>query len=354
MTQPDGALAAPRVEEWARTPSLTVIVPVYNEAPGLRQLHRRLREALRADAEIVFVDDGSRDGSDGTLAEIAAGDPLARALRLRRHLGKSHALAAGFAAARGALIATIDADLQEEPKEIELLIETLDDEKLDLVGGWRRVRRDAPGRVRGSRLFNALVSFASGAKFLDINCGLKVMRREVIEEISLASGFHRFIPLLAHWAGFRVGEREIEHRPREHGDSRYGGERIFHGLMDLLVVLFLMRADHRPSRHFILAGILLSLGGIGCSSYIAYLRLAYGTIQSRYPLLALGALLCVAGLQIASLGFFAEMIAYNLRSRRASAPSVEDLANRTRKGERIDKDSRRGAKAGEPPAERGR
>jgi glycosyltransferase involved in cell wall biosynthesis len=306
-------------------PSLSVIVPVLDEEAVLPELCRRLRAAVGVDAEILYVDDGSRDGTIGILRETARTDPGVRAIRLRRHMGKSQALAAGFARARGLRIATIDADLQEDPREIPRLLAVLD-EGHDLVVGWRRRRRDPAGKVLASRVFNALVSVLGGTRFRDINCGLKVLRREVVDGIDLAPGFHRFIPLIAHWKGFRVVEREVDHRPREHGRSRYGGERIFHGLVDLAVILFLLRSEHRPSRCFIGLGGLLGLAGLGISTYIAALRLATGTIQSRYPLMALGILLLLAGIQVTTLGFFGELIAYHFRSGRAQEPAAEDLA----------------------------
>lgn len=313
-------------------PPLTVVVPVLDEATTLPEVHRRLRSALPPGTEIIFSDDGSRDGSIDVARSLVRSDPLVRAIRLRRHLGKSHALAAGFARARGLWIATLDADLQEDPEEIARLLAVLEAEGFDLVGGWRRLRRDPPAKVLASRIFNSLVSFLGGVRFRDINCGLKVMRREVMDELSLAAGFHRFIPLLAHWKGFRVTEREVAHRPREHGRSRYGGERIFHGLVDLLVILFLVRSERRPSRYFIGTGLVLFLGGFAVSAYIAWLRLARGTIESRYPLLALGVLLILAGIQVASLGFFGELMAYHFRSIRPESPAAEDLEARDPEG----------------------
>jgi glycosyltransferase involved in cell wall biosynthesis len=321
-----------------QTSSLSVIIPVLDEAPSLPELHRKLREALGEEAELIYVDDGSRDASPEALRKIAAADSRARVLRLRRHLGKSQALLAGFARARGRWIATIDADLQEDPAEIGRLLSVLQAEGYDLVGGWRRLRLDPPGRVLGSRLFNAAVSLAGGAKFRDINCGLKVMRREVVEEVQLASGFHRFIPLLAHWKGFRVAEREVAHRARGHGRSRYGGERILHGLVDLAVIGFLVRSEHRPSRFFIALGMGLGLAGFAICAHIAYLRLALGTIQSRYPWLALGVLLVLAGIQVTTLGFFSELIAYHFRAGRPPAPAVEETAAEEPAGRRAEEE----------------
>ena len=315
-----------RSDSSAFTPStLSVIVPVLNEEATLRDLHSRLRAALGPDAELIFVDDGSRDGSPALLRGIAQGDPRVRALRLRRHRGKSEALEAGFRAATGVLIATIDADLQEDPCSIASLVQTLVTEDLDLVGGWRRLRRDPFKKVLASRLFNVVASVVGGVRLRDINCGLKVLRRDVLEEIVLASGFHRLLPLLAHWKGYRVAEREIPHAPRAHGASRFGRERIAHGIVDLFVVLFLSRSDRRPSRHFLACGSLLFAFGSGICIYIAGLKWASGTIQSRYPLLVLGVLLFLSGLQLLSFGFFAELWAHHFRSTVRPTITCDDL-----------------------------
>jgi glycosyltransferase involved in cell wall biosynthesis len=333
----------------------------------LRGLHDRLRRALPADAELIFVDDGSDDGSTELLADIVSEDSLSVALRFQRSFGKSQALVAGFARCHGRLVATIDADLQDLPEEIECLAAYLrrdedsswpadDPERpghFDLVCGWRHRRQDRFTKVLGSQLFNTLVRWVSGVPVRDVNCGLKVMRREVVEAIRVEEGFHRFLPLLAHWKGFRIGEVEVEHAPRLHGRSRFGRVRIVRGLIDLLVLIFLERFERRPSRFFIQGGGLLSLSGIGLSLFISYLKLTTGTIQSRYPLLVLGVLLTIVGVQLISLGFVAELVsrqkagtgnvsgageplAFEVRPRAAEAalpgdqePSVVETNNRT-------------------------
>jgi glycosyltransferase involved in cell wall biosynthesis len=300
---------------------ITVVVPVLDEEASLEELHTRLGQVLPAGAEIIYADDGSTDRTPAVLREILARDPRVRVVRLRRHGGKSLALAAGFARARGELIATIDADLQEDPADISRLADRLG-EGHDLVVGWRRARRDSRAKVWGSRIFNSCVSILGGARFRDLNCGLKVARREVLEEIVLAGGFHRFIPLLAHWKGFRVTEVEIPHRPRKHGTSRYRQDRILRGLIDLAVILFLVRHEGRPARYFAAAGSLMGLAGFGISAYLAWLRLETGSIQERFPLLALGLVLLVVGVQLFSLGLFGELLAYHFRSRRPFGPSV--------------------------------
>jgi glycosyltransferase involved in cell wall biosynthesis len=308
-----------------RRPPLSVVIPIYNEAASLPELHARLAETLAPEAEIIFVDDGSADRSAEILGELVAKDGRVRVVRFRRNFGKSLALAAGFRRARGELVATIDADLQEDPADISRLVEKLGDE-FDVVGAWRRTRRDRRGKVLASRVFNRLVCWIGGVRFRDINCGLKVMRREVLEDFNLAGGFHRFIPLLAHWRGFRTVELEVSHAPRRHGKSRYGGQRFLRGLLDLAVILFLVRFDSRPGRYFVALGSLFGVTGFGISAYLAILRLATGSVQSRFPLLGLGLVLIVVGVQLLSLGLFGELLAYHVRTSSRSEPATWEIA----------------------------
>lgn len=333
----------------APRPPLTVVIPVLNEESSLPELHSRLAQVLPRDAEIIFVDDGSTDGTPSVLAELSRRDGRTRVVRFRRNFGKSMALLAGFRRARGEIVATMDADLQEDPAEILKLADELG-RGFDLAGGWRRERKDPARKVLGSWLFNRLVSVLGGVHFRDINCGLKVMRREVVEDLVLAGGFHRFIPLLAHWQGYRVTEAEVSHRPRKHGSSRYGGDRIVRGLLDLAVILFLVRQKGRPGRYFAALGGLLGFAGLAVSAYIAYLRIADGTIGSRFPLLSLGLVLLVVGVQLFSLGLFGELLAYHFRSRRPFEPALWEpgagegpsASAPARKTERAHDDSARG------------
>ena len=236
----------------ADCPRVSVVVPVYDEADSIAELHARIIAALGDDVEIVFVDDGSRDASKEVLTELAE-RPLTRVFGFRRNYGKSHALSVGFARSRGERIATLDADLQDDPAEIPALIAKLD-EGYDLVGGWRRTRHDSGAKVFGSRIFNRVVGWVARVRFRDINCGLKVFRRDVVEEIRLSSGYHRFLPLLAHWKGFRVTEGEVTHHPRRHGRSRYGKGRVLRALSDLAVLVVLERFEGRPGRYVAGAG----------------------------------------------------------------------------------------------------
>lgn len=319
-------------------PSLSVIVPVLNEAESLEEHHRGLRTALGADTEIIYVDDGSTDGTADLLEILTRRDSLTLGLRLRRNFGKSAALAAGFRRARGRVIAMMDGDLQEAPEDLPRLIAKLED-GCDLVGGWRRRRRDAPARVWGSWLFNLLVSVLGGARVRDINCGLKVMRREVIEDLTLAGGFHRFIPLLAQWRGFRTAEVEIDHRPRRHGRSRYRGDRILSGILDLIVILFLIRYEGRPGRYFVALGTLSGLAGFLISLHLAVIWImnalgGAGSIEGRFPRLALGLFLMVVGVQFVSMGLFGELLAYHFRARGSCEPAVIVVGGAKRRGRR--------------------
>ena len=302
-------------------PALSVIVPLLNEAESLPALYDGLCSVLPDDGEILFVDDGSTDESAEILERFVKSDRRVRVVRFRRNFGKSIALAAGFRRARGELVATIDADLQDDPKSIAKLADKVG-EGYDVVGAWRKRRQDPAMKILVSQIFNILVSFLGGCRFRDINCGLKVIRREVLQTFPLSPGFHRFIPLLAYWRGFRTTEVEVEHHPRLHGRSRYGRTRLFRGLLDLVVILFLVRYRGRPGRYFTALGLLLGMAGFGVSAFLAYLRLATGSIQSRFPLLGLGLVLMVVGVQLFSMGLFGELMAYHFRSQLPSEPAT--------------------------------
>jgi glycosyltransferase involved in cell wall biosynthesis len=330
-------------------------VPVLNEEASLGELHARLRRVLAEGDEIVIVDDGSTDRTRDVAQRLAAADPDTRLVGFRRNYGKTQALAAGFRRARGESLAMIDGDLQDEPAEIPRLLARLS-EGYDLVSGWRRRRSDGAGKRFASWLFNLLVSVFGGVRFRDLNCGLKVFRREVLEDLVFAGGFHRFLPLLAHWQGFRVNELEVQHHPRRHGTSRFGGERVFRAVFDLFVILFLIRYEGRPGRWSAALGALLGLAGAVISLYILYLRLVYGSIQARFPLMALGLVLVILGMQLFSLGLIGELLAYQFRSRRHDEPVVweggrEDEGRAADEGERwaqrrpVEEPSRGGSRA---------
>ena len=263
-------------------------------------------EPLDQPWEAVFVDDGSTDGSFAALTRLHNAKDNVRVVRLRRNFGKAAALAAGFTQARGDIVVTIDADLQDDPAEIPRLLAKLD-EGFDLVSGWKAHRRDPLSRRALSRIFNWVTSRVSGLRLHDMNCGLKAYRAEVVKELRLYGELHRFIPVLAHYRGHRIAELPVNHRPREHGRSRYGVERYLRGFLDLLTVSFIGRYRHRPLHLF--GGLGLTLGAIGFAIlvYLTVLKIGGHAIGER-PLLTLGVLLLVVGLQFFSLGLISELI----------------------------------------------
>ncbi len=228
---------------------ISVVIPLYNEAKSLEPLHDELRRVFESAAlgayEVVFVDDGSRDGSWSIVEQIAARDPRVRGIRFRRNFGKAAALDAGFRDVRGDVVFTLDADLQDDPAEIPRFLARLGDD-LDLVSGWKRTRRDPWHKVIPSRVFNAVVSSVTRCRLHDHNCGFKAYRRAVVDEISLRGELHRFVPALAQARGFRVGEVEVNHRPRQFGKSKYGVTRFVKGLLDLVSVYFNTHYGYRP------------------------------------------------------------------------------------------------------------
>jgi len=288
---------------------LSVVVPVYNEERSVELLYDEIAAALDPlddEWEAVFVDDGSTDGSFAALTRLHSRAPNVRVVRLRRNFGKAAALAAGFAQTSGDVIATLDADGQDDPAELPRLLAKLD-EGYDLVSGWKVRRRDPWRRRLVSRVFNAVTGWISGVRLHDMNCGFKAYRAEVVRGLPLYGELHRFIPVLAHERGYRVTELAVNHRPREHGRSRYGIERYLRGFFDLITVTFMGRYRHRPLHLF--GGLGLALGGIGflICVYLTILWFAGNAIGHR-PLLTLGVLLVVVGMQFLSLGLIGEMI----------------------------------------------
>ena len=288
---------------------ISVVVPVHNEERSIALLHEELQAALDPlgeDWEAVYVDDGSTDGSFGALTRLHAREDSVRVVRLRRNFGKAAALAAGFAQAAGDRVVTIDGDLQDDPSEIPRLLAKLE-EGFDLVSGWKAQRRDPLTRRILSKLFNQVAGWMSGLRLHDMNCGLKAYRAEVVRNLVLYGELHRFIPVLAHEQGYRVAELTVNHRPREHGRSRYGLERYLRGFLDLLTVSFMGRYRHRPLHLFGGLGLVLGLTGTALLVYLTVVKLTGHAIGKR-PLLTLGVLLVVVGMQFFTLGLISEMI----------------------------------------------
>jgi glycosyltransferase involved in cell wall biosynthesis len=306
---------------------ISVVVPVHNEERSVALLLDEIASALEPlgrEWEAVFVDDGSTDGSFAALTRLHAASDNVRVVRLRRNFGKATALAAGFEEAAGELIVTIDADLQDDPAEIPRLLAKLD-EGFDLVSGWKARRRDRWSRRVLSRIFNAATRRLSGVRLHDMNCGLKAYRAEAVRGLSLYGELHRFLPVLAHQRGFRIAELPVNHRPRAHGRSRYGLERYLRGFFDLLTVAFIGRYRQRPLHLF--GGLGLVLGALGSAIlvYLTILKLGGAAIGHR-PLLALGVLLVVVGMQFFSLGLIGELVLsqHEARADRRAELQVEE------------------------------
>jgi glycosyltransferase involved in cell wall biosynthesis len=287
---------------------ISVVVPVRDEELSVAELYAQLDAALDPVGpwEVVFVDDGSADGTFPTLARLHDEHRNVRVVRLRRNQGKATALDAGFLECTGEIVVTIDGDLQDDPAGIPNLIAKLA-EGFDLVCGWKTDRRDPLTRRIPSRIFNGVAGRMSGVRLHDMNCGLKAMRGEVAREIRLYGELHRFIPVLAHERGFRVTEIPVNHRPRAHGSSRYGMERYLRGFLDLLTVSFIGRYRRRPLHLFGGAGLILALVGFLVLSYLTIVKLTGQAIGGR-PLLTLGVLLIVVGIQLLSLGLISELL----------------------------------------------
>ena len=308
--------------------SISVVVSMYNERPTLDELCSRLAAVLNSLSmpyEIIFVDDGSTDGSIEKLREFRSVYPAVRYIRFRRNFGKSAALAAGFRAARYDIVATLDADLQDIPEQLPLLLKRLD-QGYDLISGWRHQRRDKLSRRIGSKFYNRVTSLLTGVRLHDINCGFKCYRREVLDEVMVYGERHRYIPVLASYRGFRLGEVKIDHAPREHGSSRYGMERVLGGFFSLLTVILMTRYTNKPLHFFGLLG--LSLAGLGSAIdlYLITLRVLFNQWLSNRPLLIIGTFLIIVGVQLVLFGLLAEMIAFSYR--RESDYSIVESSDR--------------------------
>lgn len=291
------------------TVDLSIVIPVLNEEDSLRPLYEEIRttlEPLDLRYEIVFVDDGSTDAGFQVIQALHAADPRVRAIQFRRNFGKAAALSAGFAAARGDVVVTMDADLQDDPAELPRFLAKLD-EGYDLVSGWKYPRHDPWTKTIPSRGWNWAVSLLGGIHLHDFNCGFKAYRREVPQEIDLYGDLYRYIPVLAHWRGFRVAELQVHHRPRRFGRSKYGVMRFLRGSFDLLTVIFLTQYTTRPLHLFGWAGLAAFGSGLLINLYLTALWFQGEVIHTR-PLLTLGVLLMVTGVQFFSFGLLADML----------------------------------------------
>ena len=306
---------------------LSIVVPVFNEAESIPELCDGLGgqlDELSQTSEILFVDDGSTDDTYVVLEEMSRKHSRVRAIRFQRNNRKAAALAAGFTAARGEIIITMDGDLQDDPAEITNLLTALEAGS-DLVSGWKKERHDPLSKTLPSKLFNFVTSLVSGIRLHDFNCGLKAYRSEVAKDLLpyLYGELYRYIPAIAHWSGYRVSEIPVKHRRRQYGKSKFGSRRLINGLLDLLSITFVVRFMTTPMHVFGSLGMMCGLAGTAIGGYITFLWLQTGSIQNRHPLLILCVLLIIVGIQLFSTGLLGDMLA-SVHQRSGRTPRVSN------------------------------
>lgn len=289
---------------------ISVVIPLLNEEDSLAELSQGLEKVfdfLKCNYEVIFIDDGSTDNSFGKIKEIHRKNTKFKCIKFRRNYGKSAALAKGFRAAKGNIIITMDADLQDDPEEIPELIGVLNT-GYDLVSGWKKIRYDPFIKKHTSKLFNYFTSKLSGIKLHDFNCGLKAYKKDVVKSLKIYGEMHRYIPALAHLSGFKVTEKPVKHHARKYGVTKFGASRFVNGFLDLMTVVFTNKYTKRPLHFFGSLGIISFIMGFGISAYLVFLKIFQDLALSDRPLFLIGIFLIIVGVQFLSLGLIAEMI----------------------------------------------
>lgn len=307
-----------------KSPDVSIVIPVFNEEESLPELEQAIADALKSaySYEIIFVDDGSTDDSWKVIRSLGDEKEFVHGIRFHHNYGKSVALQAGFEAAKGAYVVTMDADLQDDPAEVPEMIGMLQD-GYDLVSGWKKERHDPLSKTIPSKFFNFVTRKVAGIDLHDFNCGLKAYHAEVVENIYLYGELHRYIPMLAKKEGFsRITEKVVKHHPRKYGKTKFGLSRFMNGFLDLVTISFVQKYLQRPMHFFGTVGVLLLLIGGGINLYIAYIKLILDQSIGDRPLLFLGILLMVLGVQLFSTGLLGEMI--NKNNVRKQKPRVKD------------------------------
>ncbi len=290
-------------------PEISIVIPAFNEQESMPELLRQIREAVQPlgrSYEVIVVDDGSTDNTLSVLRSLKKDYPELKVISFRRNYGKSAALSVGFREARGEYIFTLDADLQDDPGEIPEILPMLEGD-YDLVSGWKKKRHDPLSKTVPSRIFNLVTSLLSGIRLHDFNCGLKGYRKEAAKSLEIYGELHRFLPVLAHWHGFRVGEKVVRHRPRKYGRSKFGLSRFFNGFFDLLTVIFITRYKTSPLHMFGMVGLFAFLFGFAVELYLTVRWFMGESIRNR-PLFFLGILSIIVGVQVIFFGLLGEMI----------------------------------------------
>lgn len=292
---------------------LSFVIPVFNEEHTLKELHAKILENIGDKSyEIIFINDGSTDNSYSVLKEIAEYDRNVKIINFRRNFGKSAALQAGFNKAQGEIVITMDADLQDDPAEIPRFIQKIN-EGYDLVAGWKKHRKDPISKKIPSKIFNTATSLIFKLKLHDYNCGFKAYRKEAVKSIDIYGELHRYIPALVKAKGFKICEIPVHHHRRRHGKSKYGMERFVRGFLDLLTVMMITKYERSPLYLFGIGGLIIAGIGLVINIYLAILKIFFGVPLGNRPLLFLGVLLVVVGIQFISIGLIGEMIVYTSR-----------------------------------------
>ena len=300
---------------------LTLVIPLFNEEESLPELMAWIDRVVKANhigqIETILIDDGSTDGSWKVITALRQTYPWIKGIKFRRNYGKSAALHKGFEASSGEIVITMDADLQDSPEEIPELMRMIREENYDLVSGWKKDRKDPIGKTLPSKLFNAVTRRASGIKLHDFNCGLKAYRNEVVKNIEVYGEMHRYIPVIAKWAGFRnIGEKVVRHQPRKFGYSKFGWERMLNGFLDILSIMFVGKFGKRPMHLFGTLGVLFFIIGFGILLYLSYLKIIEDVTKiTDRPVFFFGILTLIIGSQLFLTGFLAEMISRNAPNR---------------------------------------
>lgn len=293
---------------------LSFVIPVFNEEKTLKELHNKILENVGINTyEIIFIDDGSKDNSYDILQEIAQSDKNVQVIKFRKNFGKSAALQAAFDKAKGDIVFTLDADLQDDPAEIPKFIEKIN-KGYDLIAGWKKHRKDPITKKIPSRIFNIVTSIIFRLKLHDYNCGFKAYKNEVIKSISIYGELHRYIPAIAKAKGFKISEIPVKHHKRKFGKSKYGFERFTRGFLDLLTVTMITKYERSPLYLFGIGGLIISFIGFIVTLYLAIMKIFFGMALSNRPLLFLGVLLIVVGVQLISIGLLGEMIVYSSKN----------------------------------------